>query len=62
MYYNYHAAAKRLIGEGHLLKYEIVPFYNGIADCLLLYFDNHKIMPIRNYRIAEYLEIISKNL
>ena len=59
MYYNYHATAKRLIAEGHLTNYQFLPLYNGIADCLLLLFDNHKPMPIRNYRIPEYLEIIS---
>lgn len=56
MYYNYHATAKKLIDEGHLLKTEIVDRWNKISPALVLYFDNHKPMPIREYRWDEYLE------
>lgn len=55
MYYNYHARAKALINEDHLVKAEIVERWNHIAPALVLYFDNHKPMPIRSYRWDEYL-------
>jgi hypothetical protein len=54
-YYNYHATAKRLIDEGHLVKMEIVDKWNSIAPALVLFFDNHRPMPIRSYRWDEYL-------
>lgn len=55
MYYNYHARAKQLIEEGHLIKTEIVDRWNDISPALVLYFDNHRPMPIREYRWGEYL-------
>lgn len=60
MYFNYHAKAKRLILEGHLLYYKIVKSYNGISPALILYFDSSKPMPIRNYHWQEYIELIEK--
>ena len=57
MYYNYHAKAKQLIKEGHLIKQEIVDDWNGIAPALVLFFDNHRPMPIRQYRWDEYIEL-----
>ena len=59
MYFNYHAKAKQLIAEGHLTGYEILEKYNGISPCLLLYFDNHKPMPIREYRWEEYFPLFN---
>jgi hypothetical protein len=58
MYYNYHAQAKRLISDGHLTSYELIERHNGISPCLLLYFDNHKPMPIREHRWNEYFELM----
>lgn len=58
MYYNYHAKAKALIAEGHLIDYKIVPSWNAIAPALVLFFDNHKPMPIREYRWDEYWKIL----
>lgn len=55
-YYNYHAKAKQLIAEGHLIKTEIVERWNSISPALVLYFDNHRSMPIRQYRWNEYLK------
>lgn len=55
MYYNYHAQAKQLIAEGHLIKQEIVDDWNGIKPALVLFFDNHRPMPIRQYRWDEYM-------
>lgn len=59
-YFNYHAKAKNLIAEGHLIKFEIVDNWNGIKPALVLYFDNNKPMPIREYRFDEYLRNLSK--
>ena len=52
-YYNYHAQAKRLIADGHLINMEIVDRWNTISPALVLYFDNHKPMPIRQYKWDE---------
>lgn len=62
MYYNYHAKAKKLIAEGHLVNYEIVPRWKAIVPAMVLYFDNHKPMPIRKYRWDEYWEILDKEM
>ena len=55
-YYNYHAKAKQLIADGHLVNMEIVDQWNTIAPALVLYFDNYRPMPIRQYKWNEYLE------
>ena len=60
MYYNYHATVKKLIADGHLSSYDIVEKYHKISPCLLLFFDNHNPMPIREYRWSEYMPIINK--
>lgn len=57
-YFNYHAKAKKLISEGHLMGWEIVNKWNSICPALVLYFDNEKPMPIREYRWDEYFGII----
>lgn len=61
MYYNYHARAKGLIAEGHLTGWRLLDRYHGIRPCLLLFFDNHRPMPIRRHRWGEYLPIIQKS-
>ncbi len=58
MYYNYHAKAKQLISEGHLTDFQILPRWNSISPALVLFFDNHKPMPIRQYRWDEYFLIL----
>lgn len=62
MYYNYHATAHQLIADGHLTGYEYLDTYHKISPCLLLYFDNHRPMPIREYRWDEYLPILNEKL
>lgn len=59
-YFNYHRVAKRLIREGKLKSYHFVEKYNSISPALVLYFDDfrHPIMPIREERWNEYIEII----
>lgn len=59
-YFNYHAKAKNLIKEGHLLHFEIVDSWNSISPALVLYFDNNKPMPIREHRFDEYFEILKQ--
>lgn len=46
---------------GHLIKFEIVKNWNGISPALVLYFDNNKPMPIREYRFDEYFNILRGN-
>ena len=58
MYFNYYAKAKRLIAEGHLLKYEFLRQWGKISPALVLYFDNEKPMPIRENRWEEYLALL----
>ena len=62
MYYNYHAKAKQLIAGGHLVDYKIVEMWNNISPALVLWFDNHKPMPIREYRWNEYWDIIREDI
>jgi len=59
-YFNYHAKAKNLIVTGHLIKAEIVNKHNKICPALVLYFDCHPPMPIREYRWLEYFVLLSK--
>jgi hypothetical protein len=61
-YFNYHAKAKNLIADGHLIKFEIVKNWNGISPALVLYFDNSRPIPIREYRFDEYLSILQKGI
>lgn len=60
-YYNYHARAKALISGGHLVGFEIVDDWNGIKPALVLNFDNHRSMPIRQHRWDEYWGLIQGN-
>ncbi|HJD05992.1 MAG TPA: thermostable hemolysin delta-VPH [Candidatus Onthoplasma faecipullorum] len=57
-YYNYHAIAKRLINDNHLIAVTVFPEYKNIRPALVLYFDNHRPIPIRDYMWDEYLDKI----
>lgn len=48
-YFNYHGQALKPIKEGHLVSAEIFEHWNSIATDLVLLFDNHRPMPIREY-------------
>lgn len=62
-YYNYHATAINLIKSNHCLKAEIKNKHNKISPALVLYFDNHKPMPIRDYKWNNYFFLLkSKNI
>ena len=60
MYFNYHGRAKKLITEGHLIDFKVMPEWGIIKPALVLYFDNHKPMPIRKYRWEEYWDILDE--
>ena len=57
-YYNYHAEIKKLISGGHLIGVSLFDRYHHIVPAMVLYFDNHKPMPIREYKWNEYFEYI----
>lgn len=48
-YFNYHGQALKLIKEGHLTSAEVFEHWNNIAPALVLFFDNHRPMPIRKF-------------
>lgn len=58
-YYNYHAKAKELIASGHLVRFEIVSKLGNISPALVLYFDNNRPMPIREYRFYKYMPLLA---
>ena len=57
-YYNYHAIAKNLIKANHCIAVSVFSEYKHISPALVLYFDNHKPIPIREYMWHEYLPLI----
>ena len=57
-YFNYHARAKNLISANCCIGASIFKTYHHISPALVLYFANHKPIPIRQYRWHEYLPII----
>ena len=59
-YFDYHAVAKRAIRNGHFVKKEYVPSWNGIAPALVLFFDDRPPMPIRKERWEEYEALLSE--
>ena len=60
MYFNYHAKAKRLIKEGHCKNFQFVESYHKISPCLLLFFDDGLVMPIRKAHFDEYIILLAK--
>lgn len=60
MYYNYHARAKALIKNGNCIGATIFDRYHHIYPALVLYFDNHKPIPIREYMWDDYLPLLSE--
>lgn len=61
-YFNYHATAKRLIKENKLIGFYFTEKHNSISPALVLIFDNikHHLMPIRQEKWQEYLNILFK--
>ena len=60
MYFNYHGKIKHLIKEGHLIDYQVMERWNSITPALVLYFDNHKPMPIRKHRWEKYWDLLDE--
>ncbi len=60
MYYNYHARIAQLLEGGHLTEYKYLDEYNKISPCLLLFFDNHRPMPVREKHFDRYMELVNK--
>lgn len=60
-YYNYHAVIKKLILGQNLIAVSIFKEYHNIKPAMVLYFDNHKPMPLREYKWREYEELILKS-
>ncbi len=58
MYYNYHARAKSLIKNGNCIGATIFNTYHHIYPALVLYFDNHKPIPIREYMWEDYFDLL----
>ena len=63
-YFNYHAKAKSLINEGKLKGYYFTEKYNQISPALVLIFDDktHPVMPIREHKWIEYLDLLPQKL
>ncbi len=61
-YFNYHAAAKKMIKDGKLISWYYTERHNAVSPALVLMFDDvkHPVMPIRKERWAEYEELINK--
>ncbi|MBP3431255.1 MAG: hypothetical protein J6K39_00095 [Clostridia bacterium] len=60
MYFNYHAKVQRLIKAGHATGFEMREEYHKISPCLLIFFDNHPPMPIRQHRFDEYFFLLAR--
>lgn len=60
-YFNYHAKAKKLIKEGHLLAVQFFENYHNISPAMVLYFDNENPMSIREHRFEEYINLINNS-
>jgi len=61
MYFDYHAVAKKLIREGHLVAFKKQERWGNIAPAFVLFFDCHRPMPIRESRVPEYVELIGRS-
>ena len=57
-YYNYHRLAKNLILSRHCMRAELKSKHNNISPALVLYFDNHKPMPMREKCFYEYIALL----
>ena len=57
-YYNYHAIASNLIKTGHCTHANLTEKYNSLSPALVLYFDNHKPMPVRENKFSLYFSLL----
>ena len=58
-YFNYHAKVLSLIKNGHCLYAKVTKKHNNISPALVLYFDNHSPMPIRDYKWQYYFCLLN---
>lgn len=58
-YYNYHAKLKQKIKDGELEKFEFVDSYKNFSPCLVLYFKDGKVFPVREYMFDEYIKLLN---
>lgn len=59
-YFNYHAKVKSLIKNGACIGASLLYKHNNIKPAMVFYFNNHKPMPIRDYRWDEYFPLIKE--
>ena len=60
-YFSYHKKIQSKIKKGELKFFEFVESYNGISPCLLLYFNDGKVYPIRHHMFEEYYKMFEIN-
>lgn len=58
-YYSYHATAIKLIKTAHCTRAEFKEKHNLVSPALVLYFDNHKPMPIKQEHFEKYKTILN---
>ncbi len=59
-YYNYHAVAKKLIESDCCISACIFSDYHHIKPALVIYFNCHKPIPIREYMWKDYLSLLKE--
>ena len=59
-YFNYHAKAKGLIRSDSCIGYKVLDNYNGIKPALVLFFDSHRPMPIRQKMWQDYFLLLKE--
>lgn len=60
MHFNYHAKVKKIINEDKITKIEIVDNYHDICPAMLIYFENHPPVPIREHKWDEYIAYLNE--
>ncbi|MFA6860581.1 MAG: thermostable hemolysin delta-VPH [Clostridia bacterium] len=60
-WFSYHGKAKKLIASGKLTDIKFYDIWNKISPAMVLFFENEKPMPIREYRWNEYFILLKSN-
>ena len=60
-YFNYHAKIQNLVKNRHCIGAEIKEAHGKISPALVLFFDNHPPMPIRQEKWDFYFEFLERN-
>lgn len=58
MYYSYHNLIKKKIKEGKLSKIEFIDNYKKMGKVMMIYFNDNKKYPIREYAWNLYREYL----